>query len=104
MKKVLQVICCAVGSGMIGFFANRGKEVDQKAKNIANEYILLQTAGSYAHEVDAIGRGYITTYAETEHELIKQIKRKKNLVNGTPSSLWQACRSYVYSLNCIMTK
>ena len=22
MKKVLQVICCAVGSGMIGFFAN----------------------------------------------------------------------------------
>ena len=23
MKKVLQVICCAVGSGMIGFFANR---------------------------------------------------------------------------------
>mgnify|MGYP003393072828 FL=1 len=23
MKKVLQVICCAVGSGMIGFFANQ---------------------------------------------------------------------------------
>ena len=23
MKKVLQVVCCAVGSGMIGFFANR---------------------------------------------------------------------------------
>lgn len=23
MKKVIQVICCAVGSGMIGFFANR---------------------------------------------------------------------------------
>ena len=23
MKKVLQVICCALGSGMIGFFANR---------------------------------------------------------------------------------
>ncbi len=23
MKKVLHVICCAVGSGMIGFFANR---------------------------------------------------------------------------------
>ena len=23
MKKVLQAICCAVGSGMIGFFANR---------------------------------------------------------------------------------
>ncbi len=23
MKKVLQVLCCAVGSGMIGFFANR---------------------------------------------------------------------------------
>ena len=22
MKKVLQVICCALGSGMIGFFAN----------------------------------------------------------------------------------
>ena len=23
MKKVLQVICCAIGSGMIGFFANQ---------------------------------------------------------------------------------
>ena len=23
MKKVLQVICCAVGSGMIGYFANQ---------------------------------------------------------------------------------
>ena len=23
MKKVLQVICCAVGGGMIGFFANQ---------------------------------------------------------------------------------
>ena len=23
MKKILQVICCAVGSGMIGFFANQ---------------------------------------------------------------------------------
>ena len=23
MKKVLQVICCALGSGMIGFFANQ---------------------------------------------------------------------------------
>ena len=23
MKKVLQIICCAVGAGMIGFFANR---------------------------------------------------------------------------------
>ncbi len=23
MKKVFQVICCAVGSGMIGFFANQ---------------------------------------------------------------------------------
>ena len=23
MKKVLQVICCALGGGMIGFFANR---------------------------------------------------------------------------------
>ena len=23
MKKVFQVICCAVGAGMIGFFANR---------------------------------------------------------------------------------
>jgi len=23
MRKVLQVICCAVGSGMIGFFANQ---------------------------------------------------------------------------------
>ena len=23
MKKVIQVICCAVGSGMIGFCANR---------------------------------------------------------------------------------
>ena len=23
MKKALQVICCAVGSGMIGFFANQ---------------------------------------------------------------------------------
>ena len=23
MKNVLQVICCAVGSGMIGFFANQ---------------------------------------------------------------------------------
>ena len=23
MKKVLRVICCAVGSGMIGFFANQ---------------------------------------------------------------------------------
>ena len=23
MKKFLQVICCAVGSGMIGFFANQ---------------------------------------------------------------------------------
>ena len=23
MKKVFQVICCAVGGGMIGFFANR---------------------------------------------------------------------------------
>ena len=23
MKRFLQVICCAVGSGMIGFFANR---------------------------------------------------------------------------------
>ena len=23
MKKVLQVICCAAGSGMIGFFANQ---------------------------------------------------------------------------------
>ncbi len=23
MKRVLQVICCAVGSGMIGFFANQ---------------------------------------------------------------------------------
>ena len=23
MKKVLQVICCAVGGGMIGFFANK---------------------------------------------------------------------------------
>ena len=23
VKKTLQVICCAVGSGMIGFFANR---------------------------------------------------------------------------------
>ena len=80
------------------------QKYNQKAKNIANKYKLLQTAGSDAHEVDAIGRGYITTYAETEHELIKQIKRKKNLVNGTPSSLWQACRSYVYSLNCIMTK
>lgn len=23
MKKTLQIICCAVGSGMIGFFANQ---------------------------------------------------------------------------------
>ena len=23
MKKVFQIICCAVGSGMIGFFANQ---------------------------------------------------------------------------------
>ena len=23
MKKVIQVICCALGSGMIGFFANQ---------------------------------------------------------------------------------
>jgi len=23
MKKVLQIICCAAGGGMIGFFANR---------------------------------------------------------------------------------
>ena len=23
MKKALQVICCAIGGGMIGFFANR---------------------------------------------------------------------------------
>ncbi len=23
MKKVFQVICCAIGSGMIGFFANQ---------------------------------------------------------------------------------
>ena len=23
MKKVLQIICCALGSGMIGFFANQ---------------------------------------------------------------------------------
>ncbi len=23
MKKVIQVICCAVGSGIIGFFANQ---------------------------------------------------------------------------------
>ena len=23
MKKVLQIICCALGGGMIGFFANR---------------------------------------------------------------------------------
>ena len=23
MKKILQVICCALGSGMIGFFANQ---------------------------------------------------------------------------------
>lgn len=23
MKKILQVICCAVGGGMIGFFANQ---------------------------------------------------------------------------------
>ena len=27
MKKVLQIICCAVGSGMIGFFANQLKTV-----------------------------------------------------------------------------
>ncbi len=27
MKKVFQVISCAVGSGMIGFFANRLKTV-----------------------------------------------------------------------------
>ena len=27
MKKVLQVICCAVGSGMIGFFANQLNEI-----------------------------------------------------------------------------
>ena len=23
MKKILQIMCCAVGSGMIGFFANQ---------------------------------------------------------------------------------
>lgn len=23
MKKILQIICCALGSGMIGFFANQ---------------------------------------------------------------------------------
>ena len=23
MKKIIQIICCAVGSGMIGFFANQ---------------------------------------------------------------------------------
>lgn len=23
MKKILQILCCAVGSGMIGFFANQ---------------------------------------------------------------------------------
>ena len=23
MKKILQVLCCAVGSGMVGFFANQ---------------------------------------------------------------------------------
>ena len=23
MKKVLQIICCALGSGMVGFFANQ---------------------------------------------------------------------------------
>ncbi len=57
------------------------------AKDFAHKYGLLQTAGSDAHMPYEIGRGYVIAKAQTELELLKEIKLGRIVVNGELSGL-----------------
>lgn len=57
------------------------------AKDFAHKHGLLQTAGSDAHMPYEIGRGYIIAKAQTELELLREIKLGRVVVNGELSGL-----------------
>jgi predicted metal-dependent phosphoesterase TrpH len=52
------------------------------AKDFAQKHGLLQTAGSDAHMPYEIGNGYLIAKAQTELELLKEIKLGRVVVNG----------------------
>lgn len=52
------------------------------AKEFAHKHGLIQTAGSDAHMPYEIGNGYLIAKAQTELELLKEIKLGRVVVNG----------------------
>jgi len=57
------------------------------AKDFAHKHGLLQTAGSDAHMPYEIGSGYVIAKAQTELELLKEIKLGRVVVNGELSGI-----------------
>ncbi|HRS42695.1 MAG TPA: PHP domain-containing protein [Candidatus Diapherotrites archaeon] len=57
------------------------------AKEFAQKHGLIQTAGSDAHMPYEIGNGYLIAKAQTELELLKEIKLGRVVVNGELAGL-----------------
>lgn len=57
------------------------------AKEFAQKHGLIQTAGSDAHMPYEIGNGYVIAKAQTELELLKEIKLGRVVVNGVLAGL-----------------
>lgn len=63
------------------------KEVNLKAKEYAEKNRLIQTAGSDAHMPYEIGNGYLIARANSELDLLREIKLGRVVTNGRLSGL-----------------
>jgi hypothetical protein len=74
------------------------------AKDFAHKHGLLQTAGSDAHMPYEIGNGYVIAKAETELELLREIKLGRVVVNGQLSGIGPRIHTLGAYLNIVKDK